>query len=160
MHPGSGIHQAGFKRWPKENFAHLADRLISEYGTAIFLFGGPEERALAEEIESLMKNTPVIMAGQTTLSQTAALIKKYCLFVSNDSGPMHMAAALNVPVVALFGPTDAKATGPVSDKSVVISNKVQCAPCHRRKCNRDFSCMTKISVHEVMNNIDKMLTYV
>ncbi len=121
MHPGSGIHQAGFKRWPKDKFSQLADWLINDMGASVILFGGTEETELANEIKDIMQSTPLIMAGKTTLAETAALIEKCRLFFSNDSGLLHVACAVDTPAIGLFGPTSSNRTGPYSGSSSVIS---------------------------------------
>ena len=158
MHPGSGIHQAGFKRWPKEKFALLADRLIQEYSASIILLGGQEEKELAEEIKFLMKNNPFVFTGKTTLAQTASLIKKCSLFVSNDSGLLHVATAVNTPTVGIFGPTDPARTGPYSNSSVVRKD-LSCSPCYTGKpvrCN-SLDCIHQISIDDVFTKITDWL---
>jgi len=159
VHPGSGIHQAGFKRWAKERFSQLADRLISELGATVIFFGGAEETKLTEDISRMMRSQPLLMTGQTTLSQTAALIEKCSLFISNDSGLLHVASAVNAPVVGIFGPTDPGRTGPYPDSSAVIRNDVACSPCYAGKpvrCNHT-ECLNSITVHDVIEKVKQKL---
>ncbi len=159
VHPGSGIHQAGFKRWAKERFSQLADRLISDWGASVILFGGAEETKLAEDINRMMRSQPLIMTGQTTLSQTAALIEKCSLFISNDSGLLHVASAVKAPVVGIFGPTDPGRTGPYPDSSAVVRKDMTCSPCYAGKPVRcDHSeCLDSITVNDVIEKVRQKL---
>jgi heptosyltransferase-2 len=159
MHPGSGIHQAGFKRWPKERFARLADLLSGNYDASILIFGGPEEAGLAEQIKQLMKTSPLIMAGKTTLGEAAALIEKCGLFVSNDSGLMHVACAVKTPAVGIYGPTNFYRTGPYSDQAIIIRKDLDCSPCYigRPIHCRNMKCFNLITVEEVMGKIEKLI---
>jgi heptosyltransferase-2 len=159
MHPGSGIHQAGFKRWAKERFSQLADRLISDWDASVILFGGAEETKLAEDISGMMRSQPLIMTGQTTLSQTAALIEKCSLFISNDSGLLHVASAVNAPVIGLFGPTDPGRTGHYPDSSAVVRKDMTCSPCYAgRPVRCDHSeCLDSITVNDVIEEVKKRL---
>jgi heptosyltransferase-2 len=159
VHPGSGIHQAGFKRWAKERFSHLADRLISDWDASVILFGGAEETKLAEDISGMMRSQPLIMTGQTTLSQTAALIEKCSLFISNDSGLLHVASAVNAPVIGLFGPTDPGRTGHYPDSSAVVRKDMTCSPCYAgRPVRCDHSeCLDSITVNDVIEEVKKRL---
>ena len=88
-----------------------------------------------------MKHSPVILAGRTTLGELMGLINECRLLITNDSGPMHLAAALDVPQLAIFGSTSEIATGPLSRNAIVIKHPVECNPCFLRKCPTDFRCM-------------------
>lgn len=159
MHPGSGMHQAEFKRWPKERFAQLADRIVNNYNASIIIFGGPEEINLANEIKKLMKTDPLVMTGKTTLAQTAALIEKCSLFVSNDSGLLHVACAVNPSTIGIYGPTNHRRTGPYSDSAVIIRKKLDCSPCYKGTkvdCTQ-LDCLELISVEEVLEAANSML---
>ncbi len=159
VHPGSGIHQAGFKRWAKERFAQLADRLISELGASVIFFGGAQETKLAEDIRGMMRSQPLITTGQTTLSETAALIEKCSLFISNDSGPLHVASAVKTPVVGIFGPTDPVRTGPYPDSSAVVRKDMTCSPCYTGKAVRcdHAECLDSITVNDVIKAVKQRL---
>jgi heptosyltransferase-2 len=159
VHPGSGIHQAGFKRWAKERFSQLADRLISDWGASVILFGGAEETKLAEDINGMMRSQPLLMTGKTTLSQTAALIEKCSLFISNDSGLLHVASAVKAPVVGIFGPTDPGRTGPYPDSSAVIRKDMACSPCYAGKPVRcdHTECLSSITVNDVIEKVKQKL---
>ena len=104
---------------------------------------------MAEEIARAMKHTPAIAAGETSLRQLLALMARCRLIVANDSGPMHLAAALGIPLVAIFGSTDERATGPVGTRVRIVQRDVECSPCGRRVCPIDFRCMRDLSVEEV-----------
>jgi heptosyltransferase-2 len=147
LNPGASFGPA--KRWLPERFADLADRLIGALHADVLVFGSREERPLAETIASEMEHTPIILSGETTLRQLMALLARCSLIVTNDSGPMHLAAALGVPLVAIFGSTLERTTGPVSPRARVVSQHVPCSPCGLRECPIDFRCMTGISVDEV-----------
>jgi len=160
MHPGSGIHQADFKRWPKEKFALLADRLVNNYNASVIIFGGSEETDLANDINRLMKNDPLIMTGKTTLAQAAALIEKCSLFISNDSGLLHVACAVNPLTIGIYGPTDYKRTGPFSNSAVIVRKKLDCSPCYKGTkvdCTR-LDCLELITVEEVLETVDSILS--
>jgi heptosyltransferase-2 len=159
MHPGSGIHQAGFKRWPKEKFALLADRLVNDYNASVIIFGGAEETDLASDINRLMKNDSLIMTGKTTLGQAAALIEKCSLFISNDSGLLHVACAVNPKTIGIYGPTDYKRTGPFSNSAVIVRKGLDCSPCYKGKkveCS-GLDCLELITVEEVLEAVGSLL---
>ena len=137
------------KRWLLSRYAQLADRLIGALHADVLIFGSGEERPLAEEIARAMKHTPLILAGETSLRQLMALFAQCRLVVSNDSGSMHLAAALGLPVVAIFGSTDERATGPVGARARVVKKPVDCSPCGLRECPIDFRCMKSVSVDDV-----------
>jgi ADP-heptose:LPS heptosyltransferase len=106
-----------------------------------------------------MRSQPLIMTGQTTLSQTAALIEKCSLFISNDSGLLHVASAVKAPVIGLFGPTDPGRTGPYPDSSAVIRKDMTCSPCYAGKpvrCNHS-ECLDSITVHDVIEKVKQKL---
>ena len=144
VHPGTSDF-AAFKRWPTERYAELASRLVSERGASVLVTWGPGEEQLARRAAG----GAVRMAPRLThLQQLTALLSRADLFVGSDTGPMHMASALNVPVVALFGPKDPVQTGPYRSRSEVLTAPVSCRPCRRRRC-ADPRCMTEMSVEQV-----------
>jgi heptosyltransferase-2 len=97
------------------------------------------------------------MAGNTSLAEAMALIGVCDAFVTNDSGLMHVAAAQETPMVAIFGSTDPVATGPFSDRAVIIQKKMDCQPCFKTHCKSDFECMNSIGVEEVVEQVDGLL---
>ncbi len=144
------------KRWPRENFAKLSDRLVEKYGVKIVITGARKDIELANDIESMMRSEPVILAGATNLKQLGAILKMSSLVIANDSGPMHIANSLKVNTVALFGPTKPDLTGPYGkENTVVISSDIGCeVPCYNFSCD-DFKCMKAITVEDVIKKIDE-----
>ena len=147
LNPGAAFGPS--KRWLPERFAALADRLMGALNADVLIFGSSGERRLAEEMARAMEHTPTVLAGETSLRQLLVLMAQCRLIVTNDSGPMHLAAALGVPLVAIFGSTDERATGPVGTRIQIVSRRVECSPCGLRQCPIDFRCMRGISVEEV-----------
>ncbi len=147
-----------FKAWPPERFAQLADRLAQELGCRVFVGGSREERDLAERIRVLARSRPVVLAGRVSLSGYAAVLRRCALFVGNDNGPMHMAAALGVPVVALFGPSDPTVWAPCAERKAVIYKGLDCRPCFHPTCRRgEENCMRLIRLQEVDDACRKLL---
>jgi heptosyltransferase-2 len=147
LNPGASFGPA--KRWPADRYAQLADRLIGGLHADVLIFGSRAERPLAEELAHKMNYTPTILAGETSLRQLMALLAQCRLVVSNDSGPMHLAAALGLPLIALFGSTDERATGPLGPRARVVQHHVPCSPCGLRQCPIDFRCMIGLTVDQV-----------
>jgi len=155
LNPGAAYGPA--KRWLTERYAAVADHFASKYGFRVAIFGAAGEVRIAEEIAGLMKSRPLILAGRTTLGQLMALIKECRLLITNDSGPMHLAAALQVAQVAIFGSTSETATGPLDPRSRVVKSQAECSPCFLRKCPIDFRCMTGIQVDQVIETAERVL---
>lgn len=139
FNPGASYGPA--KRWPPSRFADLAGLLQEKKNAEIVITGSPGEEELAEAVSSAMAKKPASLAGKTSLRQLLGLISQASLFITNDSGPMHIANALKIPVVAVFGPTDPSATAPFHPPSTVIKKEVVCWPCLYRKCPYDHRCM-------------------
>jgi heptosyltransferase-2 len=148
VNPGAAYGSA--KRWYPERFAAVADRLASEYDARIILTGGPAEAEIGRDIAAAMKEAPLNLIGRTTVRQLMALLSRCRLVVTNDSGPMHVAAAFNVPVVAVFGPTDHTTTSPLAETSRIVRHPVDCAPCLLRQCPTDHRCMEAVTVEDVL----------
>jgi len=140
------------KRWPKEYFAALADRLL-DAGYGVAYFGGPMDEELVRETLGLMKKFPhprlAVFTGKVNLMVLAALFKKCAALVTNDSGPMHIAVAMDVPLVSIFGASPVTGFSPYNDKSVVIKATADCHPCYAHHCDT-LHCMTGISVEQVL----------
>jgi heptosyltransferase II len=145
--PGASYGPA--KRWPAGAFASLADRLIAALNADVLIFGAHAERALAEQVAQDMTHTPIVIAGEATLGQSMSLLEQCRLVVTNDSGSMHVAAALALPVVAIFGSTDPQATGPLGPYVRIVQHYVPCNPCGLRTCPIDFRCMNGVTVDMV-----------
>ena len=150
-----GIHSGGSscdKLWPSEYFAEIADRLIDEFNARVILFTGPSEKALAQNILSNVKH-PMTLASGINLRQLAVLIGRCSLFICNDSGPMHIASALRVPIVAIFGSTDYVRWRPQNENAVVVRKDMDCWPCSAHKCKRNYECTKTLPVSQVWNAI-------
>jgi heptosyltransferase-2 len=147
--PGAAYGTA--KRWLPERFAEAAGELAKARGASIALFGSKTERELCEEVARLLNGHQVTnYAGHTTLAQFIELASGCELFLTNDSGSMHIASALGVPTVAIFGATDDTTTGPTGPKARVVRHPVDCSPCLLRECPIDHRCMTGVSVERVV----------
>jgi len=146
----AGASFGSAKRWYPERFAAVAKRLAEAWGARIILFGGPDEVEIVAEIEQKLQGLCLNMAGKTSVRQMMALIKRCNFFVTNDSGPMHIAAAFGVPLVAIFGPTDHVGTAPCSDKAAIVRQTVDCSPCKLRSCPTDHRCMLAVTVEDVV----------
>ncbi|MBI5406108.1 MAG: D-glycero-beta-D-manno-heptose 1,7-bisphosphate 7-phosphatase [Nitrospirae bacterium] len=146
------------KRWPISSYAALINQLIQELKAGIIILGGKEDIPLAEEISSLVAGRPAVAAGKTSLKTLTALLERVDLLVTNDSGPMHIAAALGTPVIALFGPTNPGLTGPYGKGHIVIRQEMECSPCLRRPCLHGRPlCMEAITIEEVMEAVKAKL---
>ena len=139
-----------FKAWPAEQFAELADRLTSEYDCQVLIGGSKDEEALAQRVHEAATSRPVSIAGRTTLKQFAAIAKRASLFVGNDSGAMHIAAAVGTPMVALFGPSNPDEWGPHGGQAQVLYKGLDCRACFHPTCERgEQNCMRQLSVEAV-----------
>ncbi len=148
LSPGAAYGPA--KRWPPERFAALGQALQQELGARLVLLGGKTERPVAEQVKEHL-NAPVVdLVGRTSLRQALGLLSRFQLLITNDSGLMHAAAALAVPLVALFGSTDPASTGPFSSQATVLRHPHPCSPCFKRTCELGYPCLTAISVDEVL----------
>lgn len=149
INPGASYGSA--KRWYPERFAGVAGKLAAEWSAKIIIFGGPGETGMATDIEHRLDMSSCLnLAGKTTVRELMAMISRCNFFITNDSGPMHIAAALDVPVVAIFGSTDHTGTSPFSNRAVVVRKSVECAPCKLRQCPTDHRCMKAVSVDDVL----------
>lgn len=144
--PGAAYGSA--KCWPTDRYAALASRLASEFTADVIIFGSPGEREVAERIASQMRNRPVMLAGKTPIGDLPALFSRCQLFIGNDSGAMHVAAAVALPVVGIFGPTDPFGTRPATPQFSLVQEKVSCSPCFLRHCPVDHRCMQRVSVDQ------------
>jgi len=154
LNPGAGWPT---KRWPAENFPRLADKLTkySNANAKVIMSWGPQEKELIENIRSNMNDRITIMP-QSTIKQLAAIIKSCDLFVGSDTGPTHLAAALEVPVVGLYGPSDPKRNSPYGTKNIIIQKDIPCVSCWKRECDK-IDCMKNISVDEVFEACMRLL---
>jgi heptosyltransferase-2 len=155
VHPGAAYGEA--KRWIPERFAAVLERL-QKPGRRLLLFGGPGEEPFAEEISMKVHHPPINLVGKTTVTEALGLISQCHLFLSNDSGLMHVAAALGIPQVALFGSTDPQKTAPLNERAVVIRPEgIGCTPCFKPSCPLDLKCMKAITTDEVFAAAEGLL---
>lgn len=146
------------KQWFPERYAALGDRLSRTLGATIVIFGGPSDRALGQRVAGMMTAPAVDLSGRTRLGEAMALIDRCDAFVTNDSGLMHVAAALNTPLVAVFGSTNPVTTGPFSPTSRVVRSAIACSPCMQPVCPLDhMNCMRQISVEMVAEAVEGLL---
>ena len=144
------------KMWGQDRFARLSDMLIGTIGARIFFTGTQNDSRYIEDIRQKMKNASVNLAGKTDLKTLAGTIKSSDLVISCDSGAMHLASAMGTPVVAIFGPTNPKQTGPFGKNSVVVSSGADCSPCRKRKCS-SLACMNNITPEAVYEKSGELL---
>ncbi len=158
MHLGSGPSMC-YKRWPVERFIETGRILSERFSCKVVLFGGEEETRQAVEAARQIGNDAVAAAGKLNIRQSYEVMKKASLFISNDTGPMHLAAAAGVPVVAVFGPTMDYKTSPVGSRTIVVTAPVSCRPCYKYrpvKC-RSLDCLTGVSVDRVVEAALKLI---
>ncbi len=152
VNPGATYGSA--KRWYPEYFADVIIAMKDRYD--VIIFGGPGERDIAEEIERLVPFTVQNLAGRTSVEELIRHIGGLNLFITNDSGPMHIAAAYDTPQIALFGPTDRSKTSPYSDKAKIVSLDLECAPCMKRVCPlKHHRCMKDLTPQMVIEAIEE-----
>jgi heptosyltransferase I len=138
------------KTWPADRFAEVAKILGKKTNATFFLLGGAGERDVCDRIASILGSAAVNMAGKTSMSETGGLLKEMDMLISNDSGPVHMAAAVGTPVLAIFGPTESLRTGPFGGKHCVVRTALPCQPCFSRVCRYDtVRCMEQLTVEAV-----------
>jgi len=155
INPGATYGSA--KRWYPDRFAAVADALSAEWGAAVVIVGSTAEAPLSGEIEAATRTPPVNLAGKTTVRELMALLSLSSFLVTNDSGPMHIGAALGVPLVAIFGPTDWRRTSPWSGRAKVVRVEVDCSPCRLRVCDRGHECMLGVTPGMVLDAARQLL---
>jgi heptosyltransferase II len=149
INPGAAFGTA--KRWFADRFAELCNRLKSVPDACFLIFGGPGEEELGKQIAGSVGDACINLCGKTSLREAIALIDQCRLFITNDSGLMHVAAALHVPQIAIFGSTDHTTTSPRSPLSHILRMPVACSPCMKPDCPIDHRCMDAISVDHVLD---------
>lgn len=143
------------KLWASDRFAQLADLLVRQRGLAVVFTGGPEDAAVIKDIQSMMRQESISLAGRTSLIELAALYEQAAVVISTDTGPMHIAAAVGAPVVALFGPTAPRRTGPFGENNRVVRAELTCSPCFQRSCDT-CQCMQEITVDRVLTAVSEL----
>ncbi|MGH7952316.1 MAG: lipopolysaccharide heptosyltransferase II [Limisphaerales bacterium] len=161
LNPGAEYGPA--KRWPIEKFIAVAKEIQQRTDCIWILFGGKNDVKFANQIQSAIGNQPSAifnLAGKTSLRELMSLMKICRVLLTNDTGPMHVAAALGVPVVAIFGSTSPELTGPsFSHNAVILKHDVACSPCFRRECPIDFRCMNGIEIEKVVEAVLKIFSH-
>ncbi len=147
------------KRWPLASFAAVVDQLHETHRDPVVMIGGEDERAYMNKLRALTDRPFIDLIGDIPLGYLPALLSKATVMITNDSGPMHIAAALGVPVIAIFGPTSAARTGPYGDGHQVLTNRIPCSPCFSRVCRHDpaLECLHLIKPAHVVDVIRPLL---
>ncbi len=162
INPGSTYGEA--KRWLPERFAEVTERLCRtiresrEQQVSVVIIGAKGEERLGHEIAARLSSRSLVLSGTTTIRELMAAVKRCAMLLTNDTGPMHIAAAFQVPVVAIFGPTDWRTTSPFGGAHAIVRQPVDCAPCLLRECPIDHRCMTRVSVDQVYEAATKQLS--
>jgi heptosyltransferase II len=150
-----GAAYGGAKRWLPERFAEASSQLAERIGGSVAVFGSVGEKSMCDEVAAASGGTN--FAGDTTLREFIDMTAACNLFLTNDSGAMHIAAALGVPSVTVFGPTDETATGPSGAHARLLREPVECAPCKLRECPIDHRCMTRVTAGRVVEEAAKLV---
>jgi len=159
IHPGASCLS---KIWKGERFAEVANKLSAEFGMKVVLVAGPCDINLSKRVKGLLHCAYIDASGKTTVSQLGSLLRRCSLFISNDSGPVHIAQALDVPTVAIFGRAQAglspRRWGPTGEKSMTLHKDVGCKECLAHNCQREFACLNAISVEKVLEAARELLS--
>jgi len=142
---GAGASYGSAKCWPPDRFAKSLNAQISQHDADVILFGTANEAPVSNAIATDLSRPPINLTGKTSIADLPALLSQCHLFLGNDSGAMHVAAAVGLPIVAIFGPTDPDGTSPVSPRATIVQQKPYCSPCFLRRCPTDHRCMTAVT---------------
>jgi len=158
IHPGASCPS---KIWPNLRFAEVADKLIDKYGFKVLILAGPKDVQKAEAVVKNMRHSAINLAGRTSVSQLASILRRCMLFISNDSGPVHVSSAVGTPAISLFGRAQRglgpKRWGPLGAKDRFLHKEVGCIECLAHNCKKEFACLKAITVDDVLNTVDLML---
>jgi lipopolysaccharide heptosyltransferase II len=151
--PWIGVNPGAFygsaKRWPQERFGAAAEIVARRLGASVAILGSEAERPIGEAIAGQLRVPVRNLCGETSLAELVGVLARLRLLLTNDSGPMHLAAALGIPTLAIFGSTDWRETAPVGERSRIVREQVECAPCLLRECPIDHRCMTRVATDRV-----------
>ncbi|MEK7773520.1 MAG: lipopolysaccharide heptosyltransferase II [Deltaproteobacteria bacterium] len=154
--PGASYGPA--KRWMAEGFARVLTRLSVRYGAVPLIFGGSADAPECAEVSEMIKTKHIDLCGRTALRESIALLRRLKVFITNDSGPMHLSAALGAPTVAVFGSTAPHLTGPLGKKTAVVKTGIECSPCFDRVCRYGhYGCLSAIGADEVAAKAESLL---
>ncbi len=154
---GAGSTNSLAKRWPAEHFSRLADMLSTKADSCVLLLGGPDEIDMSKAVMDVANNIHFDLTGRTDLGAATAILSELDLFISNDMGLAHIAAAVGTATIVIFGPTNENTTRPLGPHVEIIREPVDCAPCMLRECPIDHRCMTRITPERVFESACKML---
>ncbi|MBU1888342.1 MAG: lipopolysaccharide heptosyltransferase II, partial [Candidatus Omnitrophica bacterium] len=147
--------------WPSANFARLADILKERFGLSIVLVSGHDEVKIGEKVRGLMNSKPIFLCGRTSLSVLAAILKRASLLISNDSGPVHIACAVETPVISIFSRKEKGLSpmrwGPYGERNAIVHKDVGCVKCLAHNCNKGFLCLYSITVDEILEKVKELL---
>jgi len=146
---GAGASYGSAKCWPPEHFADFVNLFRLHTDSDVILFGTASEQTVSDAIAAGIRGPSISLVGKTAIADLPALLSQCQLFVGNDSGAMHVAAGVGLPVVAIFGPTDPHGTAPITPRCTVVQDKPYCSPCFLRRCPIDHRCMTSITPEAV-----------
>jgi lipopolysaccharide heptosyltransferase II len=152
-----GAEYGPAKRWLPERFAEVAAKISAQSSAQWILFGTKKDATIGEQIAAAIGDHCVNRIGHTTLDQLIGELRECRLVLTNDTGTMHLAAFLGVPVVAIFGSTEPRLTGPLGNHHVILRHQVECSPCFLRECPIDFRCMKAVSAQEVADAVLSIL---
>jgi lipopolysaccharide heptosyltransferase II len=152
-----GAEYGPAKQWLPERFAETAAKVSAQSSAQWILFGTKNDCAIGEQIAAAIGDHCVNRIGQTTLDQLIDELRQCRLLLTNDTGTMHLAALLGVPVVAVFGSTESRLTGPLGNRHIILRHHVECSPCFLRECPIDFRCMKAVGADEVAEAVLSML---
>ena len=156
----AGASYGSAKCWPPERFAEALNQMRRERDADVILFGTPAEAVVAAAIAGALGQPALDLTGKTPIGELPALLKCCSVFLGNDSGALHVAGAVGLPVVAVFGPTDPDGTRPVTPRCTIVQDKPYCSPCFLRRCPTDHRCMTAVSSRRVSDSLSKALAEV
>jgi heptosyltransferase-2 len=153
---GPGAIYGETKRWPSDRFAKIGDLAYKKWGAKVVVMGSEKEIDICSSVTNSMVMESVNFGGRTSLGEAMAIIAECDFFLTNDSGLMHIAAALGVPTVAIFGSTNPATTGPSGPFTMTVKHDIACAPCLQPECKKDFMCMLSIEVQEVWEHMEHL----
>lgn len=158
IHPAASCPS---KIWPADRFAKVADALVEKYGFKIVIIAAEKDKEIVRRVKNSMRHPAIDLSGKTTVSQLASLLKRCEIFISNDSGPVHISSAVGTPVIAIFGRNQAGLSplrwGPVGKKDKFLHKEVGCVVCLAHNCDKGFKCLEAISVEEALEAVSDIL---